>query len=153
MKRKTAAQLPAESAILQYWNEIDSGGVNVGKWIRLLYEVILQGLSEKRWFYDHHLAQNAIDFIERYCHHYKGKLAPQRIKLSLWQRAAISLIFGIVDIEGRRQFTQVFWLCGRKQGKTIISAAVATYMSYAANEYGAEIFFLAPKIDLADLCY
>ena len=147
------AEITAESAILQYWNEIDSGGVNVGKWIRLLYEVILQGIAEKRWFYDHRLADNAVRFIERYCHHYKGKLAPQRIKLSLWQKAAISLIFGIVDASGKRQFTQVFWLCGRKQGKTIISAAIATYMSYAANEYGAEVYFLAPKIDQADLCY
>lgn len=147
------AEITAESAILQYWNEIDSGGVNVGKWIRLLYEVILQGIAEKRWFYDHKLADNAVRFIQRYCHHYKGKLAPQRIKLSLWQKAAISLIFGIVDASGKRQFTQVFWLCGRKQGKTIISAAIATYMSYAANEYGAEVYFLAPKIDQADLCY
>ena len=153
MKTKSVAELTAESAILQYWNEIDSGGVNVGKWIRLLYEVILQGLSEKRWFYDHHLAENALNFIERYCHHYKGKLAPQRIKLSLWQRAAISLIFGIVDIEGRRQFVTVFWVVGRKMGKTLVTAAIATYMSFAANEYGAEIYFLAPKIDQADLCY
>ena len=150
---KSVAELTEESAILQYWNEIDTGGVNVGKWIRLLYEVIIQGLAEKKWFYDHRLAENAIGFIERFCHHYKGKLAPQRITLSLWQKAAISLIFGIVDASGRRQFTQVFWLCGRKQGKTIISAAIATYMSYAANEYGAEIYFLAPKIDQADLCY
>ena len=52
--------MTAESAILQYWNEIDNGGVNAGKWIRLLYEVILQGLQEKRWFYDHHLAENAM---------------------------------------------------------------------------------------------
>ena len=37
--------MTAESAILQYWNEIDNGGVNAGKWIRLLYEVILQGLQ------------------------------------------------------------------------------------------------------------
>ena len=55
-RMRTVADLNAESAILQYWNEIDSGGVNVGKWIRLLYEVILQGLTEKKWFYDQHLA-------------------------------------------------------------------------------------------------
>ena len=35
------ADLTAESAILQYWDEINNGGVNVGKWIRLLYEVII----------------------------------------------------------------------------------------------------------------
>ena len=150
---RTVADMTAESAILGYWNEIDSGGVNVGKWIRLLYEVILQGLEEKRWFYDRHLAENAVRFIERYCHHYKGKLAPQRIRLSLWERAAIELIFGIVDGDGKRQFTEVFWLIGRKMGKTLLAAAIACYMAYAAGEFGSEIYFLAPKLDQSDLCY
>ena len=113
----------AESAILQYWNEIKSGGVNVGKWIRMLYDLILQGLSEHLWYYSHERAENAIRFIERYCHHYKGKLAPQRIKLSLWERATITLIFGIVDDNARRLFVEVFLLIGRKQGKTILCGA------------------------------
>ena len=138
---------------MEYWDEINSGGVVVGKWIRLLYDVIIKGLAEGRWRYDEKLALNAISFIERFCHHYKGVLAPRRLKLSLWQRAAISLIFGIVDGEGRRQFREVFWVVGRKQGKTLLAAACATYMSYAAGEYGSEIYFLAPKLDQADLCY
>jgi len=142
-----------ESAILAYWNEIQTGGVNVGKWIRLLYEVILQGLSEGRWFYDHRLAMNAIGFIERYCHHYKGRLAPRRIRLSLWERASISLIFGIVDASGKRQFMEVFWVVGRKMGKSLVCGSIGNYMAYAAGEYGSEIYYLAPKLDQADLCY
>lgn len=142
-----------ENAILAYWGEIQSGGVTVGRWIRLLYEVILQGLSEKRWFYDQRLAGNAVGFIERFCHHYKGKLAPGRIVLSLWERASIGLIFGIVDAEGRRQFAEVFWLVGRKMGKSLLAGAIGNYMAYAAGEYGSEIYYLAPKLDQADLCY
>ena len=125
----------------------------VGKWIRQLYQVINDGLAEGRWFYDERLANNAIGFIQRYCHHYKGVLAPKRLKLSLWQRAAISVIFGIVDETGKRQFREVFWVVGRKQGKTLLAAAIASYMAYAAGEYGSEIYFLAPKLDQADLCY
>ena len=125
----------------------------VGKWIRQLYDVIVRGLAEGRWFYDDRLAQNALGFIERFCHHYKGVLAPKRLRLELWQRAAISLIFGIVDASGKRQFDQVFWLCGRKQGKTIVAGAIATYMAYAAGEFGSEIFMLAPKLEQADLVY
>ena len=142
-----------ENAILAYWAEIRTGGVTVGKWIRLLYEVILQGLSENRWFYDPKLGSNAVRFIERYCHHYKGKLAPRRIALSLWERASISLIFGIVDNTGKRQFTEVFWVVGRKQGKTLLAGAIGNYMAYAAGEFGSEIYYLAPKLDQADLCY
>ena len=125
----------------------------VGKWIRQLYDVIVRGLAEGRWKYDERLANNALGFIERYCHHYKGVMAPRRLKLDLWERAAISLIFGIVDGTGKRQFTEVFWVVGRKQGKTLLAAACATYMAYAAGEFGSEIFMLAPKLDQSDLVY
>ena len=37
---KSVAEMTAESAILQYWNEIDTGGVNVGKWIRLVFSFL-----------------------------------------------------------------------------------------------------------------
>ena len=141
-----------ENAITAYWEEIQTGGVTVGKWIRQLYDVIIRGIAEGRWRYDERLALNALNFIERYCHHYKGKLAPRRIRLDLWERAAISLIFGIVDGSGKRQFTEVFWVIGRKQGKTLLAAAIACYMAYAAGEFGSEIYFLAPKLDQADLC-
>ena len=150
---KSVAELTAESAILQYWEEINNGGVTVGKWIRLLYEVIIQGLDEKKWFYDQHLADNAIGFIQRFCHHYKGNMAPKRLTLSLWQKAALSLIFGVVDAAGKRQFTEVFWLIGRKMGKTLLAAAIGTYMAYAAGEFGSEIYMLSCKIDQADLVY
>ena len=145
--------MKADNAILQYWNEINSGGIIAGKWIKLLYDVIIQGLQDKRWFYDAYLADNAVRFITRYCHHYKGKLAPRRIELSLWEEAAIKLIFGIVDSTGNRQFREVFWMIGRKMGKTILAAGIATYMGYAAGEFGSEIYFLAPKLEQSDLCY
>ena len=113
--------------------------------------MIICGLAEKRWFYDERLAQNALGFIERYCHHYKGVLAPRRLKLELWQRAAISLIFGIVDETGKRQFREVFEVVGRKQGKTLKAGAIGTYVGFAAGEYGSECYLLAPKLEQADL--
>ena len=73
----------AKNAILEYWEEIQTGGVTVGKWIRQLYEVILKGIDEGRWSYDERLADNAVNFIQRFCHHYKGALAPKRIQLSV----------------------------------------------------------------------
>ena len=142
-----------ENAITEYWNEIRTGGAVVGKWVRMAYDVLMQGISEKRWFYDERLADNAVGFIHRYCHHYKGTMAPRRIRLELWQRGGISAIFGIVDGSGKRQFTEVFWPVGRKQGKTLIVGGVGTYMGYAAGEFGSEIYFLAPKLEQADLAY
>ena len=80
-------------------------------------------------------------------------LAPRRLKLDLWQRASIALIFGIVDGTGKRQFREVFEVVGRKQGKTLKAGAIGTYMGYAAGEYGSECYLLAPKLEQADLVY
>ena len=142
-----------ENAILEYWRAINAGEVNVGKWIRLLYEVILEGLTDKRWYFNEQKANNAIAFIERFCHHFKGKLAPGRIKLELWQRASISLIFGVVDDKNRRQFREVAWYIGRKMGKSLVAAGCMEYIAFAAGEFGSEIYFLATKVDQADLSF
>lgn len=142
-----------ENAILEYWRAINAEEVNVGKWIKLLYEVILEGLTEKRWFFSAQKANNAVAFIERFCHHFKGKMAPGRIKLELWQRASISLIFGIVDAQGRRQFREVAWYIGRKMGKSLVAAGCMEYIAFAAGEFGSEIYFLATKVDQADLSF
>lgn len=145
--------MSGENCILQYYQQIINGSATVGAWIRRLYEVIMDGLETKRWYYDHRKAQNCIRFMETYCHHTKGPLAPQRLKLSLWEKAALSLIFGIVDAEGHRQFSEVVLIVGRKQGKTLLAGGIGNYMAYAAGEFGSEIYYLAPKLDQADLCF
>ena len=142
-----------ENAILAYYQKIRDGTETVGRWISLLYERIMDGLESGEWRYDQKRASNVIRFFERYVHHQKGPLAPQRVKLSLWQRASLSLIFGIVDQDGQRQFSEVFWVVGRKQGKSLIAGGLGNYFAFAAGEFGSEIYFLAPKLDQADLCY
>ena len=142
-----------ENAILAYYQGIRDGSIVVGKWIRLLYEMIMDGLEDKRWFFDQRKASIVIRFIERFVHHYKGVKAPERVKLLLFQRAAISLMFGIVDAEGLRQFTECLWVEGRKCGKTIVAAGIETFFAYAGGEYGSELYFLAPKLAQADLAF
>ena len=142
-----------ENAVLTYYQKIQDGSIIAGGWIQKLYGIIVEGLEKKRWFYDGRKAGNAIRFIEKFCRHNKGPMAPQHIKLSLWERAVLSLIFGIVDGEGKRQFTEVMIVVGRKMGKTLIAAGITTYVAYAVGEFGSEIYFLAPKLDQADLCF
>ena len=142
-----------ENAIYSYYQQIQDGSITVGKWIQLLYEVIIDGLEKKRWYFNQRRANAVIGFIEKYCHHYKGELAPGRIKLSLWQKASLSLMFGIVDADGIRQFTECMLVVGRKCGKTLVAAGIETYFGYAGGEFGSEIYFLAPKLAQADLAF
>lgn len=69
-------------------------------------------------------------------------------------KAIVSAIFGIMDkTTGYRQFREVFIIVARKNGKTLFAAAIAAYMTYVDGEYGAKVYFLAPKLDQADLVY
>lgn len=139
--------------IREYYQKIENGSVIVGKWIRLLYEKIVTGIDDGTYIFDQNKANRAIRFIENAVHHNKGDLAPGTITLQLWQKAAVSLIFGIVDGEGCRVFTECFMVIGRKMGKTLLAAAIMAYMVYGDGEYGSEVYCIAPKLDQADLVY
>ena len=142
-----------DNYILAYYQAIKAGTVTVGRWVRLAYEYIITGLERGDFRYSPKKANAAIRFIERFCHHHEGALAPQRVRLELWQKALISCIFGIVDSTGARQFRTVFLVIARKNGKTLLAAAIAEYMTFLDGEYGARIYFAAPKLEQASLCY
>lgn len=127
--------------------------MTVGHWIRLLYERIIADLEAKAYYFDQKKANKAIRFFEKFCHHSKGKLAPQLVKLETWQKALISCIFGLVDENGVRVYREVFVVMGRKNGKSLLASGIAEYMAYADGERGADCFFLAPKLEQADIVF
>lgn len=139
--------------ILKYYQDITDGTIIVGTWIKLLYSYIVTGLETKAFYYDHKKATRAIKFLENFLHHSKGALAPKLVTLEEWQKAMISLIFGIVDESGKRQFREVLCVVGRKCGKSLLASGIAEYMAYADGEYGADVFFLAPKLDQTDIVF
>ena len=139
--------------IRTYYQGIKNGTYIVGKYIRLLYEYIIKGLREKQFFFDPHKANTAIEWIETHCFHTEGPLAPGNLKLEVWQKAMISIMFGIVDKNGTRQFREVLLVVGRKNGKSLLASAVANYVFRNEGGYGSRVFCIAPKFDQADIIY
>ena len=142
-----------ENWILKYYQMIEDGSVTVGKWIRILYERIISDLENKVYFFDLKKATKAVRFFEKFCHHSKGRLAPQLVKLEIWQKALLSCMFGLVDEKGLRVYREVFIVMGRKCGKSLLASGVAEYMAYADGERGADVYMLAPKLDQADIVF
>nr|DAU28098.1 MAG TPA: Large Terminase [Caudoviricetes sp.] len=138
-------------AITKYYEKIQAGEAKVGKWIKLLYEQIVTGLRNGLFLFDDTKAQKAIDFIQSFCHHCEGR--NDLIVLELWQRALVSLIFGIVDENGVRVFREVFVVMGRKNGKSLLASAIIAYAVYLDGEYGAKVYCLAPKLEQAAIVY
>ena len=139
--------------IKAYYDKIADGSLVVGKWVRMAYERILEGLEKSEFFFDYKKAEKAILFMENYVHHHEGPLAPGRVVLELWQKAFLSSVFGIVDKDNNRQFREVLLVVGRKNGKTLFAAGIAEYCTFLDGEYGGRIYFTAPKLQQADLCF
>ena len=141
----------ANNYIYEYYQAIKEEKVIVGKWIKLLYEIIVDGIEKKKYIFDQKKANRAIKFIESYCHHSKGR--NDLLKLELWQKALISILFGVLDKDGNRQFRECVLIVGRKNGKSLLASAIIAYMAYADEEYGAEIYCIAPKLDQAEIIF
>ncbi len=142
---------PFANPIQEYYHKITTGDITVGRWIKLLYEKIVAGLRDGLFLFDERKANRAIEFIETFCHHCEGR--SDLIKLELWQKATVCLMFGIVDEDGLRVFREVFLVMGRKNGKSLFASACIAYMDYLDGEYGAKIYCLAPKLEQAAIVY
>lgn len=139
------------NAILEYYQAIKTGSITAGIWIQRFYEYIVRGLEERRFTFDQRKAKRAIRFIETFCHHCEGR--NDLLKLELWQKAIVSVIFGILDDDGNRQFREVLIVVARKNGKSLFAAAIIAYCVFMDGEYGAKAFCVAPKLDQADIVY
>lgn len=142
-----------ENPILTYYQRIKDGSIVVGDWILRLYEYIVKGLEEKRFFYDAKKANAAIEWIEGHGFHTEGPLAPGRIKLELWQRAFVACVFGILDENGNRQFREVVLIIARKNGKSLFASTVGRYNWQVDGGFGARVYCIAPKLEQADIIY
>ena len=142
---------PFANYIQEYHYRITHGEIVVGKWIKLLYDKITAGLRDGLFYFDDRKANKAITFIENFCHHCEGR--DDLITLELWQKATVSLMFGIVDEDGLRIFREVILVIARKNGKSLFASACIAYMAYLDGEYGAKIYCLAPKLEQAAIVY
>lgn len=141
-----------QNYILAYYQKIEDGSIVVGRWIELFYKYIVNGLEKKDFLFDQKKANNVIEWIEQHCFHTEGPLAPNPLKLELWQKAALSVIYGIVDEGGRRHFREIVLIMARKNGKSLFAAAIAKY-EWQQNGFGARVYCMAPKLDQTDIIY
>ena len=143
--------------ILEYWEEIESGKVIVGDKVRRIYKHLVSKLNndkESEFEYDPERANHAIEFIENFTCHSKGKLGGTKVVLETWQKAFLGAVFGFIHkIDGTRQYREFLLIVARKNGKSLISSAIALYLQVADGEPGAEIYSVSTKRDSAKIVW
>lgn len=135
--------------IEQYYDAIEKGIVIVPKYIKKVYQKIVESINnpDHYYYYDKDKSNKAIEFIEKFCKQSQGVIGAP-IELMLWQKALICVIFGIINKKtGYRQFKEAFVLVARKNGKSTLLSAIAIYMLIADKEGGAEIYSVATKLE------
>ena len=129
------------------------GDINIPKRVKRQYELLIPILDGKdnQWYFNPKLAQRPIDFGERFCRQSKDDWRGRPIEYLLWQKAALSAIYGIVDRETHlRRFRRVFIEVGKKNGKTTMTAPIALYET---AKKGNEVYCAANALQQARIIW
>lgn len=109
---------------------------------RFICDLERQSSDEFEYRFDVAAAERVCKFIEL-LPHTKGKWAAKRelIELQPWQCFIVCNLFGwLRKSDGLRRFREAYLQIPRKNGKSLLAAAIALYMFVADGEFGAEVF-------------
>lgn len=146
----------AYNPIIEYYNKIDSGEIVAGFKVKRIYKKLVDDIVSPigEFEYSPERANHAIEFMENFCKHSKGKWGGKPIELELWQKAFIAAAFGFVHkIDGTRKYREVLLVVARKNGKSTIASGIGLYLQVADGEPGAEVYAVATKKDQAKLVW
>ena len=156
--------------IEEYYEYIQNHPKRANKKIKLVYEKLINDMKKPKevsffnkitnetethtYVFDEVKSLRAIKFIEKYCKQSKGKWNGKPLKLQLWQKAFLQALFGFVDKDtGLRKYRKAILFVARKNGKSVLAAAIATYMLTKDHEGGAEIYSVATKRDQSKIVW
>ncbi len=141
--------------ILDYWELIKSGKEVVSKKIYKTYKHIVSQLNNNNseYYYSNSRANHILEFAENYCRHSKGKFGGQPVRLELWEKAHLAVVFGFIDIEGNRKYRESVLIVGKKNGKSLLASIVGLYMQVGDGEPGPEIYAVATKKDQSKIIW
>jgi phage terminase large subunit-like protein len=133
---------PYSRKAVEYCEGVVSGEIPNCEYVILACQQFLDLFDNNEgWIYDPEKAERACSFIEM-LPHVKGRWAAKKETLILqpWQIFIVCGIFGWVDKAGLRKHRYIYLKIPRKNGKSIIAAAIGLYMFVADGEFGAEIY-------------
>lgn len=114
----------SENYLLDYWEQIQSGEVTVGFWIKKEIKNLVDDMYNPLYYYDTTEAHKRIKFQETLCLQSKAPYYMKPLKLLLWQKAWWEAIYSFkIASTGKRRFTEGLLEVARKNGKSTMFAA------------------------------
>jgi phage terminase large subunit-like protein len=140
---------------IQYARDVILGVIPACETIYNACQRFFRDISADQYVFDHYLANKACNFIQL-LPHTKGRWAGKKelIKLKPWQKFLVCNIFGWIDKPGLptldypygypggfRRFRKIDFMVARKNGKSILAAAIGLYVFCEnGNDFAPEVF-------------
>lgn len=127
----------------KYARDVIAGRILACEFVRLACKRHLDELKREKnanfiYRFDREAGEKICKFAELFPH-VKGKWAGTKIQLQPWQCFILAVPFGWVrKSDGLRRFREIYDEVPRKNGKSILGAIIALYMTFADGEAGAE---------------
>jgi phage terminase large subunit-like protein len=99
-------------------------------------------------------AKRVLEFFRTHLRHTAGAKAGQPLRLVPWQRhEIIEPLFGTLRRDGLRQYRTAFVTLPRRNGKSVLGAAIGLYLLAADNEPGAQVVSAAANREQARVVF
>lgn len=123
---------------VDYAKKVAAGKIAASWQVKASAKRMLADLERKDIIFSEPHVDRACGFIETLVH-IKGEWAGQPVTLEPFQVWIIASIFGFLNAKTRlRKVRTAFILLPRKNGKSLLAAGIALYMTFCDNEPGAE---------------
>lgn len=137
-----------------YPTKVINGEITTGLYVKQACNRFLDWLNRDDLVFIPERAEKVINFVGKF-KHYKGKSAKQPFILSDWQEFIIYFIYGFYwkANPDKRVIRNVYLECARKQGKSMLIAALGLYHLLGDGEPSAECYVVANSAKQADNLY
>jgi phage terminase large subunit-like protein len=130
----------------EYAQAVVGGNIAACKEVRFACARFLKDLDAGVWTFRPELVDKVCGFIECLPHvkaewaHIGPSGERQTIALQDWQAFILAAIFGFVGDDGTRRVRKAFIMLPRKNGKSVLAAAIGLFMLTMDDEPGAEVY-------------
>lgn len=129
-----------------YARDVVARKVPAGGWVRKAAQRHLTNIERQKspgfpYLFEPDAGARVCRFIEL-LPHTKGPWASrgELLVLEPWQCFLVVVLFGWLRANRKRRFRSAYWEIPRKNGKSILAAAIGLYMLLADGEFGAEVY-------------
>ena len=116
----------SDTWLLKYYKAITDGEIIAGIELKTELEKLISELDDPRYFYDTKAANVRIEFMERCVRLTKSPFYGKPMKLMLWQKAFIEVLYSYkMSEDGTDRFRRVLLLISRKNCKSEMCSGLA----------------------------